>query len=831
MPWLIATLLASVAGGLWLGWRAWWRRGLPQLNGRIVMPGLGSAVEIVRDRWGVPHIFASNEEDLVFAQGAVHAQDRLWQMEVFRRLGHGRLSELFGEAALPLDTRVRLLGWSGSAERDWQALDKQTRQLLECYSAGVNAMLLRMAKRLPPEFRLLHHTPEPWQPTDTLVWSKVMSWGLSVNWISEVLHMVLVARLGPGRAAELLDEYPPEHPLVLAEQSVRQFVQELEEELRLPQQLPGWPSLASLSNAWVVHGRLSESGFPLLAGDPHLSVQMPSLWYECHLCCPQWQVIGASIAGAPGIIIGHNADIAWSVTAALPDTQDLYWERIRQNGRMEVEYCGRWERVQVRQEPIYVRGWSRPAWVDVMQTRHGPIINPLIPSPPPGSGMSQPEVRTLFQPLALRHTGDEPNFIARAILKLNRAGNWQEFREALRDWTSPPQCFVYADRAGNIGVQMVGLVPIRRRGFGQIPKPGWTDEYEWQGWIPFEELPCEYNPQRGWVVLANHAIVGKEYPYFLTREPLNGLRAKRIVELLQAQPRHSLDSFRRIQLDQRCEAAEQFCELIRQQQQAISAHARVLHHGQLAQPALQALLAWDFLLDATSVGGTIYEVWLHHVGERLFRPWLGEWTPFFLGLGFDPVLNPAALPFLDRSPLVAVRLLSSSAADEWCRDESGRPCTAGELLAQAFADTLDYLREKLGRDVRRWQWGRLHRVEFRHVLGQNKLLGWVFNRGPYAYGGDVNTVWQASFTPNWLTGTAQGFTVSYRQLFDLADWDRALAIHTTGQCGHPASRHYDDFIPLWLNGEYHPLLWSRQKIEEFQKHRLVLEPASREEPS
>jgi penicillin amidase len=829
MQWLAAGLLALVASSLWLGWRNWWRRGLPQLSGRIVLPGLRAPVEILRDRWGVPHIFATSEQDLVFAQGVVHAQDRLWQMEMFRRLGHGRLSEIFGEAALPLDKPARILGWSESAERDWQSLDESTRQLLQSYANGVNAMLIRMTRKLPPEFRLLRYLPEPWQPTDTLVWSKVMSWGLSVNWISEVLHTVLVSRLGAQRAAELVEEYPLEHPVIMAEQTVRQFAEELHAELSLPEQLAGWPALGMLSNAWVVSGQRSESGFPLLAGDPHLSVQMPGLWYECHLQCPQWEVIGAGIAGAPGIVIGHNADIAWSLTAALPDTQDLYWERIRQNGSLEVEHCGQWKSVEVRQVPIRVRGWKRPAWVDVIRTRHGPIINALLPSRSSPAQWFPERIRTLFEPLALRHTGDEPNLIARAILKLNRARNWEEFREALRDWTSPPQCFIYADRMGNIGFQMAGLVPVRRQGFGQIPKPGWTDEYEWEGWIPFEQLPHEYNPARGWIVSANHAVAGKEYPYFLTREPLNGYRAKRIIELLQSQPRHNLQSFRRIQLDQHCDAARPFLEMVRQHSDQLVQNSRVRSYGQLAANALQAFLSWDLVLDSQSVGGTIYEVWLQFVCERLYRPWLGEWTPFFLGLGFHPVLNPAALPFLDRSALTAIRLLSSSTAAGWCRDESGQPCSVTELLALAFADTLAYLSKRLGRGVHRWQWGKLHRVEFRHVLGQQKLLGRFFNRGPYAYGGDVNTVWQASFTPNWLTSTPQGFTASYRQLFDLADWDSALAIHTTGQSGHPASRHYDDFIPLWLKGEYHPLLWSRQKIEQFLEGRLVLEPARSEE--
>ncbi|GBD36620.1 Acyl-homoserine lactone acylase QuiP [bacterium HR36] len=726
--------------------------------------------------------------------------------------------------ALELDTRVRILGFSEAAERDWQVLDAPTQRLLERYTAGINTMLALGIRRLPPEFRLLGHIPEPWQPTDTLVWSKVMSWGLSVNWVSEVLHTVLVARLGPERAAAFLEEYPPEHPLVLSEQTVRQFVTELAEELRLPREIADWPTLGAMSNAWVVSPERSVTGAPLLAGDPHLSVQMPSLWYECHLHCTQWQAIGAGIAGAPGIVIGHNADIAWSVTAALPDTQDLYWERLQHDGKWEAEYSGRSEIVQMRQAVVRVRGWKKPALVDVLRTRHGPIINALLPGGLSTGDPSWPRTRTLFPFLALRHTGDEPSRIAQAILKLNRARNWQEFREALRDWTSPAQCFVYADRAGNIGFQMAGLVPIRRRGWGQLPKPGWTDEYEWTGWVPFEQLPHEYNPGRGWIVLANHAVVGREYPYFLTREPLNGYRARRIVELLQAQPQHDLESFRRIQLDQRCEAARPFCELVRANREGLLTHPRVHSFGRLAQEALDVLGEWNFSLDQESIAGTMYEVLLQYVCERLFRPWLGEWTPFFLGQGFHPVLNPAALPFLDRSALVAVRLLRDAEGRQWCRDDQGNPCEPLDLLALAFADTLEYLCRRLGKRIHAWKWGRLHRVTFRHALGQRRLLGWLFNRGPYPYGGDVNTVWQASFTPNWLTASPQGFTASYRQLFDLADWDRALAVHTTGQCGHPASQHYDDFIPMWLRGEYHPLLWSRAKIEQHLEGQLTLEP-------
>ncbi|MCS7167565.1 MAG: penicillin acylase family protein [Gemmatales bacterium] len=820
---ILATLAAAFAGaGWWL--RRWWHRGLPQVRGRLTLPGLQAAVEVLRDRWGVPHIYAQNEADLFFAQGVVHAQDRLWQMELFRRLGHGRLSEIFGEVALSLDVSVRTLGFRESAQRDWQVLDEATQRFLERYSAGVNAMLASSRRQLPPEFRLLRYTPEPWQPTDTLVSSKVLAWGLSVNWTSEILHTVLVARLGADRAAELLDEYPAEHPIILHEQTVRHYVQELSEELRLPKTIAGWPALGALSNAWVVSGERSVSGAPLLAGDPHLSVQIPNIWYECHLVCPQWQAIGASIPGAPGIIIGHNEHIAWSVTAALADTQDLYWERLRHNGRWEAEYQGKWEAVDYRQEVVRVRGWKEPARAEVLRTRHGPIINALLPVSEPAGQSSVPQTRIVFPHFAVHHTGDEPSRVAQAVLQLNRARDWQEFREALRHWTSPAVCFVYADCAGNIGFQMAGLVPLRRRGWGQVPKPGWTDEYEWSGWIPFDELPCELNPSRGWIVSANHAMVGREYPYFLTREPLNGYRARRIVTLLQARAQHDLESFRGIQLDLYCEAAQRFCDLVRPFRQALLSDSRVRRFGLLAKEALQALLDWDCHLDVSSVGGTIYEVFQHYVCERLFRPWLGEWTLFFLGQGFHPVLNPAAIPYLDRTALVAIKLLGEERWRHWWRDEHGQGCERSELLVQAWADTLAYLRRRLGRNIRRWRWGRLHCIEFRHPLGARRLLRWLFNRGPYPYGGDVNTVWQASFTPNWLTATPQGFTPSYRQLLDLADWDRARAIHTTGQCGHPASRHYDDFIPMWLKGEYHPMLWSREKILEHLEGRLLLEP-------
>nr|HRJ42414.1 penicillin acylase family protein [Caldilineaceae bacterium] len=558
---VVLFVLVALFGGVFL-YVYWWliQRALPDLSGTLPLTGLTGPVEILRDERGIPHIYAQNQADLFRAQGFVHAQDRLWQMEQNRRIASGRLSELFGVAALDVDRFSRIVGFWRAAQAELATLEPEMVALLEQYVGGINAYIASRPGRLAPEFNLLRRQPEPWTPLDVLAFSKVMGWSLSVNWESELVRLQLANQLDPLLAADLEPDYPPHNPAIteaLGETSMR-LVSTAGLLLRQYEQLRTWlgPSGSNQgSNNWVVGPKASSNGRAILCNDPHLALTMPGVWYENHLHCqenvdggPQTadrnsqfatrnlHVSGVTFAGAPGVVIGHNERIAWGVTNAFPDVQDLYIERPHPEKPNHFAYGDGWEAARVIEERIVVRRQNHPHIEQVVITRHGPLIDRLV-------------ANTGTTPLALRWQGHEPGRLLHAIVGINRAQNWEEFDTALADWSVPAQNFVYADVDGNIGYRLAGDIPIRRAGLGLLPAPGWTDEYEWTGIIPHDELPTVFNPPSGLIVTANNKLTGDDYPHFLGVEYFPGWRARRIEEMLKEKRRLSLRDMEQIQLD------------------------------------------------------------------------------------------------------------------------------------------------------------------------------------------------------------------------------------------------------------------------------------------
>src|SRR5581483_1115392 len=531
-------------------------------------------------------------------------------------------------------------------------------------------------------------------------------------------------------------------------------------------------------------------------------------WYENHLIAPDFEVTGVSMPGAPGVVIGHNADIAWGFTAAVPDTQDLYLEEFDPNDSKRYRYQDSWERATVEREEIQIKGERGPRLVEVVSTRHGPIITGL--SPLAGG-----------RAIALKWVAHEESGIHRAVLQLNRARDWESFRAALGDWSAPAMNVIYADRAGNIGYHLAGRVPIRARGIGLVPVPGWSGEYEWTGTIPVEELPHAFNPPQHYLASANNVQVGASYPYFLSAETMNGFRVRRIVELLTAKDKLDAADFARIHVDQYCAPAKAFCALLAALAPALAERPELAALGDPAQFALRALATWDHELGAESVPGALYELTQYFAQRRVFAPWLGDLIDHYLGVGYHPLLNPVILGRVDRTALIALEILERDER-EWLKNESGRAIDRVELLAGALADAIRYLQTTVGPDSSKWQWGAIHPVAFNHPLGAKKPLDKIFNRGPFPYGGDTNTVWQAAWVPKLPISAEGGFTASWRQIVELADWDASRGVHAPGQSGHPASPHYDDQIAAWRSGEYHPMLWSRARVEQHVEARLVL---------
>jgi penicillin amidase len=800
------------------------RRPVPGKKGQVSLAGLHEPVEIITDRYGVPHIYAENEDDLFFGQGYVHASERLWQMDLNRRIGSGRLSEIFGEAGLEPDRFARRLGMHRAAAAAVMQLTPHSRRILDAYTHGVNAYIEGHRRNLPLEFLLLRYQPDPWKIADSVQWSKMMGWNLGGNWETELIRARLVARLGVERAAKLEAGYDPRHPLIVPPgveyQGINLGMLEQYEQLK---QLSGFGLLGG-SNNWVVDGSMTVTGAPILCNDPHLGQTAPSIWFECHLVAGDIDVAGVSFPGAPGIVIGHNQYVAWGFTNAISDVEDLYIEKFNPDNPNQYEYMGTWEEAQVIREEIIVKGSDTPVIEEVRITRHGPIIATYTPpsSPPThvtgqasNNGRAPADINEPRElPLALRWTGLEKHDVMTAVSQMNRATNWQEFRDGLRYWDVPPQNAVFADIQGNIGYVMAGAIPIRKQGQALLPSPGWTDEYEWIGYIPFEELPQTINPEQHFIATANNRVIDDAYPYYITNEWLNGYRAQRIRDLLTSKGKLSLSDMAAIQADQYALPAVEIVPHLLELRPATPTE----------QDALDILRAWDYVMSADSAGAAIYSATLWHLERIVFSAILGNdelLLQSYLGVG-STILMPQN-SYASRDKPLLIRLLNER-DDNWFAGSAipNGPRSWDAALHSAFHAAIAYLHGRLGDNVSRWKYGAIHKMTYNHPLGMRKPLDRIFNRGPYPVGGDIDTVNMGASPVN------QPETVitvpSYRQIVDLADLKASLSMHHPGQSGHPASKHYDDFIKPWLNVEYHPMLFDREMIEENAAGVLHLAP-------
>ncbi len=788
------------------------RAPLPETSGTIRVPGLHGVVSIDRDAWGIPHIIASHPDDLYFGNGFVHAQDRLWQMEVNRRVGSGTLSELFGESALGADRLMRHLGLRRVAEEEERRLDPESRAAYQAYCRGVNFHLSNFKWKLPLEVIVaralpppnLRWRPAPWEIVDSVVFGKVMALGLCSNWTSELVRAAVVERVGPTRAALLEPSYATAHPVVIPGSAPpRSLVNALMDsyaELEPFLSATGMGS-SGFSNNWVVDGSRTASGKPLLANDPHLTVQIPSIWYEIELTGPGIDVAGAGLPGTPGVVIGHNQRIAWGVTAALLDVQDLVLEQINRDNRQQYLYEGAWRDGTLVRERINVRGRSEPVIEEVLVTHHGPVISPALAG----------ENRAL----ALRWTALSPGELGHSVLRLNRANNWEEFTEALRDWDAPSQNFVYADIDGNIGYYTPGSVPIRAKGDGMLPVPGWTGEYEWTGYVPFEELPHAYNPPSHQVVTANNRLVDSDYPHNLGNDWLAGYRAQRITDLLGTRTDLTIDDFKAIQLDVLSLPGKEAAAILRDMR-GVTEQER---------DALSLVREWDGLLTSESGGGCVCLTFQHFLLRAVFEPILGDVTETYLGTGAS-ILAPRNGFFSRSIPLVYD--LARKRDDAWFGRLGVKGLTWDSVFRTALTNCMVFLNERLGPTVSSWRWGRLNRLGFNHVLGTRSPLDRFFNRGPVEMGGDDNTV-AAAFMPLHSPFDKNGWGASYRQLVDLGALGQSLSMHTTGQSGHVGSPHYDDMIEAWRAGRYHPRSMPIGDVRRELGGHLTLDPMPRSE--
>ncbi|MGE5225091.1 MAG: penicillin acylase family protein [Omnitrophica WOR_2 bacterium] len=773
----------------------------PKIKGSIKIPGniLHAPVEVFYDRWGVPHIYAGDVHDLMFAQGYVHAQQRLWQMDFNRRLVAGRLSEIIGESTVEVDRWMRIIGMRCVVERDVNLIDAETRVNLEAYSFGVNSYI--ELEPLPIEFTLLRYKPEPWTMADSVSWGKMMSWYLSVNWESELLRAQIYAKLGPEKAAELEPVYFDYWPVIQSPGvDYSKTDRSALERAKNARSYTGPSAKDGLgSNSWVVSGSRTDSGKPILANDMHLAMGLPSIWFENHLVAPGWNVTGVTFPGIPGVVAGHNDRIAWGFTNGFADVQDLYMERLREteDGNVQYEYQGAWLDATIVQEEIRVKG-SQPVIEKVVITRHGPIINQLAPD------------HCGSQSLALKWTSHEHDNMANAILQFDTAKNYDEFRKGLQFWTAPIENIVYADVDGNIAYNYPGKIPIRRKGNGSIPVPGWTGEYEWDGYIPYDELPSLLNPEAGFIATANNRVVDDSFPYFIGREFIMGDRAERIVELIQAKDKVNVDYVKSMQFDQSSSTARRIGKFM----------AGICSDDPGLAPIIDLMKTWNGEITANSRAAAIYEVFMRRMIELTLAARLGDYTIHYMGKGPTPVLAEGSI--LGQFAWEWIMTELEKPDSTWF--DQGQGETRDMMVQAALKDTIQYLTSRLGPKLEDWEWGKLHSINFKHILGQAKPLDRIFNRGPYPLGGDFNTI--------WATGSSQhsvdiGPVIGppFRIINDLSDLNHSLGLLAPGNSGLLGSRHYDDQIQDWFKAGYHIMLFDRMEVEEAARHKLKLIPA------
>jgi penicillin amidase len=834
----LAGLVVLLAiGGAGIYW--YLRQSLPATDGTVTVRGLAAPVDIVRDADGIPHIRGSSKPDAFFGLGYVHAQDRLWQMEFQRRIGHGRLSEIFGSAALPQDRFLRTVGFGRAARSAWELLPDDVRRDIDAYVAGVNAFLARHhGRELPPEFSLLRFEPEPWSGPDVLAWVKMMAWDLSANYSSELFRYDLTARLGAEKAAALLPPYPEDGITIVktaggpaAAADAGPVASRAHFAPQSPPRAAGSgapPNAASVSaafadamaglpavrefliggartealgsNSWVVDGTLTASGKPLLANDPHLGTHIPSLWYLAHMTAGDFEVIGATLPGAPAVAIGRNRHIAWGETNVGADVQDLYREKLDAAGR-SAEFRGHFEPLRIVREEIAVKG-GEPVVVDVRISRHGPLVSDAINANNAAAAGGAP-ARPPLEPLAFRWTAlDEEDTTIAAFLKLNTARDWAGFQAAMRDFVTPSQNFVYADVDGHIGYFAPGRIPIRASGDGTAPAIGWSGEQEWIGWIPFGQLPQLFDPPDHLIVTANHRPNPRTDPQNIAVEYPEPYRAERIAALLANRKGLRSDDFQRMQADTHSLHAQSLLPVLLRHVDAVDDNDR---------QALALLRTWDYDAARDSAAAAVFQVWFLQLGPAI--------------AGDD--LGPQLLDnYQGRYSFITRFLLATLGEDRqaWC-DNTATPVaeTCRQAVTTAFRQAVGIVKARLGNDPRAWKWGNLHPAVFPHQgLDAVAVLRPILNRS-IANGGDWSTVNVGAVAADHQF--EQRAIPGYRHIVDLSPANDSRFQDAVGQSGHFLSSRYDDFIESWQAVRHRPMRMERADIERGATGWLKLMPA------
>ena len=824
---LVIVLLGATAYGVFTA-----RRSFPQVRGQLEIVGLGDEVEVIRDELGVPHIYATSHHDLFFAQGYTHSQDRFWQMDFWRHIGSGRLAEMFGDSQVEADMFLRSLGFETLAEQEWAALGSPSREILQSYADGVNAYLnTHEGSEVSLEYAILplqnsEYEIEPWSPMDTLIWAKVMAWDLGGNLDAEIERAVLGRDLAIDRVEQLFPPMPDDKPVIVEsgqaaaastgtvsvpEEAIPALVS-ADAAVDLIMDITGGGSPGIGSNNWVVGGSMTESGLPLLANDTHLAIQMPSIWYANGLHCVEggsdcdFNVVGFSFAGSPGVIIGHNDHHAWGVTNQAADTQDLFIERVdpANPGRYEVE--GEWVEFETRTETITVAGGEDVTY-EVRSTRHGPIISGTYVEEDVFGGSSAIETPDQYV-VSLAWRALEPSTIIDAFIGINLASTYEEFAGAVSNWDIAPQNLIYADVEGNIAYHATGEIPVRATGDGRYPVPGWTSEHDWIGIIPIEDMPRMFNPAQGYIQTANQSVLRPGSTPFIGADGAHGYRGGRIAELIVSAEDHDVVSMQQLQMDSRDGGAE-----------VIVPYLLAVDAGED-----QAVLDVQERLRGWSSGGNPLQASGRSSGAAVY---MAVWRHLLANV-FHDELPEDQRPSGGSRWFEVLRQLLQKPDDPWWDDTRTTDTeTMDQILRASMRDGHRELTELLGDDSADWSWGALHVAPFENQsLGKSGIapVEWLFNRtAPERVGGSESVVNAVGWRPD--ISYEVDWVPSQRMVVDLSDLDASTFVHTTGQSGHAFHENYDSMIAMWADGEHGPMPWSRAAVEAVSADVLTLTPA------
>jgi len=857
---IAAIVVLATAAAFFLTWTI--QRSFPQISGEVALKGLQDSATVQRDDLGIPTITASSTDDLFFAQGFTHAQDRFFEMDFRRHVTSGRVAEMFGQSQVATDSFLRTLGWHRIAEQEVEALDDTTRGYYDAYAAGVNAyMASHSGAELSLEYAVLgiqnpDYKPEPWKPADSVAWLKAMAWDLRTNIEDETDRALLASDLGESGqtdadAQALIEKvYPPypfdRNPVIVPKISTVDPIQ-TEDTGTAPAAYTGgsspdvtgalttveWQQADSVieaasmllgpvgegigSNSWVVSGDLTETGKPLLANDPHLGAALPSVWYQVQLKCSvvseecPFDVAGFSFSGLPGVVIGHNTQVAWGFTNLTTDVADLYIEKVEGDGYWR---DGVLQPLEIEKDVIKVAG-GKDVPLTIRRTVHGPIISGLTddftaiadaPAVEAGGDVlsltDAPEIPPGDFAVSLRWTALDPGTTASAIFALDTAQDFDGFRRAASLFDVPAQNLIYADLEGNIGYQAPGRLPIRGAGDGWLPQPGWDSTYDWTGFIPFEDLPVSYNPPEGFIVTANNAIVTDDYDHFLSRDWDYGYRAGRISHLIErkaaAGPLTAQD-LRDIQMDDEMWIGKQLAV----------AMDDVTVEGKGPKAAVELLRTWDAQNDAESSAAAYANVLWSNLAHNVFTD------------------RDVPLPVGDQGRLfTVVGSMLGDPSDPLWSNERLKVSGMDEMLALSATQAYDELSSLQGENVSGWNWGRLHALTLTSsTLGSSGIapIEMLFNRGPYPVGGGSSVV----NATGWRLGESYATTTvpSMRMVVDLADFDASSWNHLTGASGHAFNKHYTDQTDDWAKGVQKPWAFTKKAVAKATVDTLVLKPA------